>query len=108
MYYNCGCDIFAMGVVLFILMTGYPPFKSADSKDKWYQYIIKGDYQNFWRAHRNSGLQKSATDLITRMILHDNNKRIYLDCIKRHPWYKEEILRPEQLKEVRENTQPIA
>ena len=71
MYYDCGCDIFAMGVVLFILMTGYPPFKSADGEDKWYKYIAKRDYQSFWRAHRDSRLKKSETNLITRMLLCD-------------------------------------
>ena len=90
-----------MGVVLFILMTGYPPFKSADIKDKWYSYISKSDYQSFWRAHRNSGLKKSETDLITRMILPDKDKRIGLDKIRQHPWYKEEILEPAELEQVR-------
>ena len=100
LYYTNSIDIFATGVVLFILMTGYPPFKSADSNDKWYQYIVKKDYQSFWRAHRNSGLKKAETDLITRMLLYDFNTRISLEKIKLHPWYKEQVLEQKQLEQV--------
>jgi len=100
LYYTCSCDIFAMGVVLFILMTGYPPFKQADANDKWYKYIMKGDYQSFWRAHRNSGLNKSETDLITRMLLFDLTKRITMTKICNHPWYKEDVLSSDELEQV--------
>mmetsp|Transcript_22735 Transcript_22735/g.36503 ORF Transcript_22735/g.36503 Transcript_22735/m.36503 type:complete len:659 (-) Transcript_22735:231-2207(-) len=99
-YYNNGVDVFAMGVVLFILMTRYPPFKEASASDKWYKYIADGDYQSFWRAHRNSGLKKAETDLITRMMLFDNSKRITLDKIQQHPWYDDEVLSGAQLEQV--------
>merc|ERR1719228_945490 len=34
--YTKACDIFSCGVVLFILITGYPPFEQAWRADKWY------------------------------------------------------------------------
>eukprot|EP01084_Bolivina_argentea_P034790 64447_1 len=95
--YNNSVDIFAMGVVLFILTTGYPPFKSAKSDDKWYKFIANKDYLSFWRAHRNCGLQKAETDLISRMIKYDYKERITIKKIKQHPWYKEKILSEQEL-----------
>merc|ERR1712228_969832 len=97
LYYNQSMDIFAMGVVLFILLCGYPPFKSADASDKWYGFILRENYKSFWVNHRNSGLKKRETDLITRMLLNDFNKRITINKIQSHSWYKDEILSKDQL-----------
>lgn len=44
-------DIFAMGVILFIFMTGTPPFKSADPKDPLYNLIVTNRHEKFWRFH---------------------------------------------------------
>ena len=44
-------DIFAAGVILFIMMTGTMPFdKSACLNDVLYSHIIKKDYQSFWNV----------------------------------------------------------
>ena len=86
-----------MGVVLFILMVGYPPFKSAEDSDKWYGFIMREKYKFFWASHRNSGLKIPETDLITRMFLTDFTKRIKITAIRNHSWYKEEILSKDQL-----------
>eukprot|EP01084_Bolivina_argentea_P053992 99033_1 len=97
MYYNGSSDVFAMGVVLFILMTGYPPFKSAEASDTWYGYISNYDFLSFWRAHRNSGLKRKETDLITRMLLPDMEKRITILQILQHSWFTDEVLTSKQL-----------
>eukprot|EP01084_Bolivina_argentea_P202091 345345_1 len=99
--YNKKIDIFSMGVVLFILLGGYPPFENAKTTDKWYQFIINKKYKNFWKSHRNCGLKMAETDLITRMICYDTQKRISLDKIKKHPWYlNKEIVNCDQLKHI--------
>merc|ERR1712154_348012 len=85
--YDKKVDIFAMGVVLFILLGGYPPFEHAKESDKWYQFIANKKYKNFWKSHRNCGLRQQETDLITRMICYDPDKRISIEKIKKHQWF---------------------
>jgi len=41
-------DIFALGVIFFILMAGRPPFVEAKKDDKYYKPIYKGLYSQFW------------------------------------------------------------
>ena len=42
--YNEKCDIWAAGVLLFILLTGNPPFYSEDSDKKIFEKIRKYEY----------------------------------------------------------------
>merc|ERR1719361_544980 len=85
--YDLKVDVFAMGVVLFILLGGYPPFEHAKDSDEWYQFIVAKKYKNFWKSHRNCGLRQQETDLITRMLCFDPEKRISISKIKKHQWF---------------------
>ena len=87
-----GCDIFACGVLLFLLLTGCQPFQNASVDDRWYGNIARGKVKKFWKQHRGCGLKPYAIDLVTRMLAFDPNQRITLDGIKKHPWYNEEII----------------
>ena len=33
-------DLFAMAIILFILVSGHPPFKQANKKDPYYKLLI--------------------------------------------------------------------
>ena len=50
-YRGTSVDIFAAGVVLFIMATGTMPFeKGAMVQDALYQHIVNKDYDTFWEA----------------------------------------------------------
>merc|ERR1712087_859650 len=85
--YDRKVDVFAMGVVLFILLGGYPPFEHARETDKWYQFIATKKSKSFWKSHRNCGLRQQETDLITRMICFEPEKRISIAKLRRHQWF---------------------
>jgi serine/threonine protein kinase len=47
-YLGVYVDIFAMGVILFSLVFGRPPFRIASMQDNLYKNIVYHDYQKFW------------------------------------------------------------
>ena len=97
--YNLSCDIFSIGVIVFILLTGYPPFEQATDKDRWYKSMTKKNYEVFWKAHRASPLanNKAAKDLIQRMLSYDPKERISIADIKKHEWYNGKFLEGKDL-----------
>lgn len=49
MPYNANeVDLFAAGIVLFILVVGTPPFSKAYQKDPYYNLIASGRIDKFW------------------------------------------------------------
>jgi len=51
--YDFGVDIFALGVLYFLMLTGgVPPFKSAVTTDKWFKCIAGKAQDKFWKRHK--------------------------------------------------------
>jgi serine/threonine protein kinase len=65
-------DIFAAGVILFIMYSGNPPFEKATLTDPYYKLIKEKRYDIFWNAHSRKRLPSFFTDsfkdLIQKMI----------------------------------------
>lgn len=53
-YQGIKVDIFAIGVVLFILVLGHFPFSNASLSDKYYKLIWDKNYVQFWKTHDKS------------------------------------------------------
>ncbi len=79
--YTLAADIWSMGVILYILLTGFPPF-AAESDDESFDLTRKGNYD---RAPMES-LTPSAQNLITRMLVLDPSQRPTAAEVLRHPW----------------------
>ena len=87
-YYGKSEDIFSLGVTLFVLVTGYLPFKLAIPDDSLYQYIMKGDYIEFWK-NRNINVSPSFMELFDNMIAFDYFQRPSISEIRESAWMKE-------------------
>jgi serine/threonine protein kinase len=88
-----------MGVVLFILINGYPPFEQAHITDRWFKPIAVGDYNKFWKYHLGCAISndKQCCDLIQKMLAYDPQDRITIAQIKKHPWFNAKYFEGKQL-----------
>jgi serine/threonine protein kinase len=50
-YSGPAVDLFAAGIVLFIMVAGSPPFGVAVPKDRFYKFICANRCDMFWRSH---------------------------------------------------------
>jgi len=102
--YHKACDIFSAGVVLFILLTGYPPFEQAIKADKWFKSLARGDVEGFWKRHKGCGIDDpELRDLISRMMAYRAHTRPNIDEILKHPWVsgsKAKVHEPKELRKV--------
>jgi len=104
--YTKACDIFSAGVVLFILLTGYPPFEQAIKTDKWFNPLYKKDTDTFWKQHKGCGVDEHCKYLLGRMMAYKAHDRPTLDQVLNHPWVKGEkakVHEPKQLQRVLRN-----
>jgi calcium-dependent protein kinase len=84
--YNEKCDIWSCGVILYILLSGVPPFHGGTLDDDRViiESITKGEY-NFnddeWKK-----VTSEAKDLIKKMLTFDKNKRPSAETCIKHSW----------------------
>lgn len=74
--YNHKVDYFASGVILFILLSGFPPFKTTENSDWWFDKVDQGKTDLFWMAHeRKVAFSSRAKALIDGLLCTDPDKR---------------------------------
>jgi calcium-dependent protein kinase len=80
--YDEKCDIWSAGVILYIMLSGDPPF-NGESDNDIYRAISKKKYsfpESQWK-----NISKEAIDLISHMIC-DPDKRYSAQQVLEHPW----------------------
>lgn len=50
-YNGSKVDMFALGVLMFILIARREPFQLANERDEIYKLILEGDHSAFWQYH---------------------------------------------------------
>lgn len=81
--YGTKTDLWSIGVIIFILLGGYPPFKAADQCLQ-FENIKTGQYrfvEKFWGT-----ITVEAKSLIVSLLCVDPKSRISADEAMCHPW----------------------
>jgi len=81
--YGKPADMWSFGVILYILLGGYPPFHDENQRTL-FRKICKGDYTfhpDYW-----SGVSNDAKDLIRGLLTVDHTNRLTVQQAIAHPW----------------------
>ena len=102
-YFGTQKDLWALGVILFMLKVGCPPFKKAHKSCPFFKaFRLEKRRKRFWDAHfeRHVDFQveNSFKDLILQFFQAKPKDRITIKDIKSHPWYKGEVATSEEVK----------
>lgn len=79
-------DVYALGVVLFIMFMGFPPYGSIDSVTKL-DTIVASElwYTGPWKYYIMNTIPAHALDLIRKLLKFEKD-RISIDDVLHHPW----------------------
>jgi serine/threonine protein kinase len=81
--YDVPCDVWALGVMIFIMLGGYYPFRGT-SEGEVLKNVRYGQFKfrdKYWK-----GISQDAKDLIKRMLVVDPNERITAEEALRSSW----------------------
>eukprot|EP00794_Sanderia_malayensis_P012910 gene12910-14241_t len=81
--YGKPVDMWACGVILYILLVGYPPFWDED-QHRLYAQIKAGAYD--YPSPEWDTVTQEAKDLINKLLTIDSKKRITTSEALKHPW----------------------
>lgn len=95
------CDLWSCGVILYILLCGYPPFNGACDKHI-IQAVLKGEFtldEPEWHS-----VSDQAKDLVSKLLTYDPDKRISALNALNHPWIQQTASIDRVSKQITENT----
>jgi serine/threonine protein kinase len=87
--YDISCDIWSLGVIMYILCCGYPPFYSRNGKNLspgMEERIKNGDFS--FQTKEWETISSQAKELIRGMLETDCDKRLSIEDIMSSEWMK--------------------
>ena len=89
-YLGIQSDLFAAGVVLFVMYSGSPPFISTKNTDKIYKLIRDKNFAKFWSLHEKKKPLGFYPDDLKRLLSSffsaEIDRRPTLESLKEDEW----------------------
>ncbi|KAJ8765345.1 hypothetical protein K2173_012042 [Erythroxylum novogranatense] len=92
-YYGPEADVWSAGIILYILLSGVPPF-SAETEKGIFRQILQGKL-DFDSAPWPS-ISDSAKDLIRKMLERNPKRRLTAHEVLCHPWIVDDRIAPDK------------
>ncbi|XP_032084903.1 serine/threonine-protein kinase Chk2 isoform X2 [Thamnophis elegans] len=89
--YGRSVDCWSLGVILFMCLSGYPPFSKKSARLSLTEQITSGNYcyvEEVWKD-----VSRDAFDLVQKMLVVDPTKRLRIEEALEHPWLQDEHMR---------------
>ncbi|XP_058105718.1 calcium-dependent protein kinase 1-like isoform X2 [Magnolia sinica] len=91
--YSREADVWSAGVIVYILLSGVPPFW-AESEQGIFEQVLNGDLD--FSSDPWPSISESAKDLVRRMLIRDPKKRLTAHEVLCHPWVQVDGIAPDK------------
>ncbi|CAM9226582.1 unnamed protein product [Hapterophycus canaliculatus] len=98
--YDKACDLWSIGVIMFILLCGYPPFYGS-SDAEIFKAVQRVDYR--FLSPEWDDVSDEAKNLIRKLIVKDPTKRLTASQALVHPWFEKVMIGGEAAQTLRDS-----
>nr|GEW97635.1 calcium-dependent protein kinase 20-like [Tanacetum cinerariifolium] len=92
-FYSQECDIWSAGVIIYILLSGVPPFWD-ETEQGIFEQVLKGDLD--FASEPWPSISESAKDLVRKMLVRDPKRRLTAPEVLQHPWVQDNGVAPDK------------
>ncbi|XP_056385605.1 serine/threonine-protein kinase Chk2 isoform X2 [Hyla sarda] len=89
--YSRAVDYWSLGVILFVSLSGYPPFSEGTCNRSLKDQITKGLYNFIPEAWTH--VSEPAQDLVKKLLVVDPEKRLTIQQALEHPWLQDDHMK---------------